>query len=87
MKIGFNLLLWTTHLTTDLLPVLKSLKAAGYDGVEMPIFGGDPAHYRAVKAMLADEGLQSTVVSVVQSPEANPMSSATSPRIGRASTI
>jgi D-psicose/D-tagatose/L-ribulose 3-epimerase len=74
VKIGFNLLLWTTHLTPDLLPVLKSLKSAGYDGVEVPVFGGQPADYRALKAMLDGEGLASTVVGVVQSPAANPMS-------------
>jgi D-psicose/D-tagatose/L-ribulose 3-epimerase len=74
MKVGFNLLLWTTHLTENLRPVLKALKAAGYDGVEVPIFGGDPAYYRGMRAMLDGEGLQSTVVAVVQSPDANPMS-------------
>jgi D-psicose/D-tagatose/L-ribulose 3-epimerase len=74
MKIGFNLLLWTTHLTPDLLPTLRALKAAGYDGVEVPVFQGDPAHYAQVKAMLDGEGLASTVVGIVQDAARNPLS-------------
>jgi D-psicose/D-tagatose/L-ribulose 3-epimerase len=74
VKIGFNLLLWTTHLDASLLPRLRALKALGYDGVEVPIFGGDPAYYRAIKAMLDDEGLASTVVAIVQDEARNPLS-------------
>jgi D-psicose/D-tagatose/L-ribulose 3-epimerase len=74
MKIGFNLLLWTTHLDASLLPTLRALKAAGYDGVEVPVFGGDPAYYRGIKAMLDDEGLASTVVAIVQDEARNPLS-------------
>ena len=76
MPIGFNLLLWTTHLTADLLPVLKALKSAGYDGVEVPIFGGDPAYYGSLKTMLDGEGLRSTVVAIVQDEARNPLSQA-----------
>ncbi len=76
MPIGFNLLLWTTHLTPDLLPTLRALKSAGYDGVEVPIFGGDATHYRAVKDMLDGEGLRSTVVAIVQDEARNPLSAA-----------
>ena len=32
MKFGMNLLLWTGDMTDDILPVLESLKAMGYDG-------------------------------------------------------
>ena len=46
MKIGFNLLLWTGHVEDRHLPHLEALKRAGYDGVEVPAFGGDAAHYR-----------------------------------------
>ena len=38
MKIGFNLLLWTGHVTDENFAVIEKLKAAGYDGVEIPIF-------------------------------------------------
>jgi D-psicose/D-tagatose/L-ribulose 3-epimerase len=46
MKIGFNLLLWTGHVTEENFPVIEKLKAAGYDGVEIPIFDvSNPAHF------------------------------------------
>ena len=73
MPAGFNLLLWTTHLTDDLLDQCAAIKAAGYDGVEVPVFEGDPAHYRGLAQKLDDLGLRRTAVGVVQSPEANPM--------------
>ncbi len=74
MLAGFNLLLWTTHLTDALLPHCEAIKRAGYDGVELPVFEGDPAHYRAMGARLDGIGLRRTAVGIVQRPEANPMS-------------
>ncbi len=74
MKLGFNLLLWTTHVTPDLLPTLQALKAAGYDGVEVPVFQGTPTHYCRIKTMLDDAGLQSTVVAIVPDDARNPLS-------------
>ena len=41
MKVGFNLLLWTSHVTEQHFPLLPKLKKAGYDGVEIPILEGD----------------------------------------------
>src|SRR4051794_34466689 len=73
MKYGFNLLLWTTHVTADQFPLFAKLKAAGYDGVELPIFEGDEAHYKTVRKALDDHGLKCTAVTVV-GPEANPIS-------------
>ena len=40
MKTGMNLLLWTGHVTDEHFPLLGKLKAAGFDGVELPIFEG-----------------------------------------------
>ena len=74
MQAGFNLLLWTTHLTEALLPHCAAVKAAGYDGVEIPVFEGDVAHYRAMGRRLGDLGLRRTAVGIVQSEDANPMS-------------
>jgi D-psicose/D-tagatose/L-ribulose 3-epimerase len=73
MKTGMNLLLWTTHVTAEHFPLLGKLKAAGFDGVEIPVFEGDEAHYRKVKAELDKHGLACTAVTVV-GPEANPIS-------------
>ena len=73
MKLGFNLLLWTTHVTAEQFPLFGQLKAAGYDGVELPIFEGDETHYKTVRQALDDNGLKCTAVTVV-GPEANPIS-------------
>ena len=37
MKIGMNLLLWTTHVTEEHYPQLEKIKSTGFDGVEIPI--------------------------------------------------
>ena len=34
------MLLWTTHVTERHLPLLAGIKAAGYDGIEVPMFEG-----------------------------------------------
>ena len=48
MKTGMNLLLWTTHVTEEHFPLMAKLKKAGFDGVEMPLFEGDAAHYKKI---------------------------------------
>jgi D-psicose/D-tagatose/L-ribulose 3-epimerase len=73
MKTGMNLLLWTTHVTAEHFPLLEKLKKTGYDGVELPLFEGDAAHYQTVRKELDKQGLGCTAVTVV-SPEANPIS-------------
>src|SRR5439155_11110057 len=73
MKIGMNLLLWTTHVTEEHFPLLAKLKKAGYDGVELPLFEGDAAHYRKIGQELKNQGLACTAVTVV-GPENSPIS-------------
>ncbi len=65
MKYGFNLLLWTGHVTDEHLPIFKALKKAGYDGVELPLFEGTPDHYARLGDHLAKLGLGVTTVSVL----------------------
>ncbi len=74
MKIGFNMLLWTTHVTDDDLPLLEAIKKAGYDGVEIPIFEGDPAHFEEIGKTIKDNGLGCTSVTVIPDEEHNPVS-------------
>ncbi len=73
MKYGMNLLLWTGHLTSEHYPVLARLKAAGYDGVEVPVFEGDANHFKAVRKELDNQGLKCTTVTIVNE-AANPIS-------------
>lgn len=63
MKYGMNLLLWTSHVTEEHRPVLEMLKKQGYDGVEIPIFELDVAHYEKVGRWLKDLGLGCTAVT------------------------
>ena len=74
MKVGFNMLLWTTHVTEEHLPLLETLKKAGYDGVEVPIFEGDTAHFEKVGKAIKDNGLACTSVTVIPDEEHNPIS-------------
>ena len=65
MKTGFNLLLWTTHVTAEHLPLFETLKSVGYDGVEIPLFEGTPDHFHMVGQAIRDAGLGCTTVTVL----------------------
>ena len=65
MKYGFNLLLWTGHVTDEHAPVLKTLKRTGYDSVEVPIFEGTIDSYARLGERLARMDLDVTTVSVL----------------------
>ena len=73
MKTGMNLLLWTTHVTEEHFPLFAKLKAAGFDGIELPVFQGEASHYRTLRKGLDDNGLASTTVTVCNK-DANPIS-------------
>jgi D-psicose/D-tagatose/L-ribulose 3-epimerase len=73
MKIGMNLLLWTTHVTEQHFPIIAKLKQAGFDGVEIPIFEGDANHFKKIGQELKNQGLGCTSVTVA-TPDANPIS-------------
>jgi D-psicose/D-tagatose/L-ribulose 3-epimerase len=65
MKAGFNLLLWTTHVGEAHFPLLERLRAAGYDGVEIPLFEGDAAHFARVGRIIRENGLRCTTVAIL----------------------
>ena len=73
MKIGMNLLLWTAKVTEQDNPLLNRLKKIGFDGVEVPVFEGSPAEYKALGKTLSDQGLGATAVTVMDV-NANPIS-------------
>ncbi|HUG62881.1 MAG TPA: sugar phosphate isomerase/epimerase family protein, partial [Methylomirabilota bacterium] len=58
-----------TQVTEEHYPLLARLKAAGYDGVELPIFGGAPEDYARVGQALRDNGLRATAVCVIPDAE------------------
>ncbi len=65
MRFGINLLLWTDDPTREeFLPLYERLARMGYDGLELPIFGGEPERFRKLGARLADLGLARTATAV-----------------------
>src|SRR3954447_22931694 len=75
VKLGFCMLLWTTHVTPDDRALLEDLKATGYDGVEIPVFEGAPDEYERLGTLLDDVGLERTTIAVIPSPDVDPLSS------------
>lgn len=74
MDIGINMLLWTTHVTEEHLPILEELKGLGYDGVEIPIMEGTADHFRKLGGLLDDLGLRRTSSMAFVAPECDPIS-------------
>jgi len=76
MKIGFNMLLWTTNLVEDQFDLLEKIKNVGYDGVEIPIFGGEEkiSHFSNIGNALKDNGLECTSVTVIPDEDRSPIS-------------
>lgn len=73
MKLGMNLLLWTGSMDDSMLPVLEMLKAAGFDGVELPAFAMTPDQAEYWGRRLDDLGLGRTACTV-RGAEDNPIS-------------
>jgi D-psicose/D-tagatose/L-ribulose 3-epimerase len=63
--LGFNLLLWTPFVTEAVFPLFARLKAAGYDGVELPLFDGAPDHDRRVGEAVREAGLRCTGLVII----------------------
>lgn len=74
MKIGFCLLLWTTHVADAHRALIEDIKATGYDGIEVPIFEGEPAHYEKLGRVLDEIGLERTAITVIPTPDKDPLS-------------
>ena len=74
MKFGMNLLLWSGGIDEEHYPLLESLKAMGYDGVEVPMFAYDVDHYAKLGKKLDEIGLERTAVTVRNETD-NPISS------------
>jgi D-psicose/D-tagatose/L-ribulose 3-epimerase len=83
MKIGMNLLLWTGHVTEEHFPLFRQLRAAGFDGVEIPVFDvSDQGHYRTIGRAAHDAGLECTAVALLPDEAHNAISPVASNRQG-----
>jgi len=74
MKTGFDMLLWTTHVTEEHFPMMEKIKQVGYDGVEIPVFGGDVAHFEKLGKVIKDNGLACASVTVIPDEQHSPIS-------------
>src|ERR1039458_8753246 len=65
MKFGVNTFIWTANFDRSNLPLLPAIKAAGFDGVEVPLF--QPAQFAVadIRRGLADNGLECTICSIL----------------------
>jgi D-psicose/D-tagatose/L-ribulose 3-epimerase len=72
VRIGLNLLLWTTHVTEGYERELAFVRECGFDGVEVPLFEGDPDHYARLGRVLDVLGLERTC-SAGLGPEHDPI--------------
>ncbi len=63
MRIGMNMLLWTTDINEQLYPIIEQLKETGYDGVEIPIGDEDEAQYKALGSFCKSIEMQCTCVT------------------------
>ena len=71
MKIGMCMFLWTTNVTREHEQLLRDIKATGFDGVEVPVFEGEPSDYARLGALLDSIGLERTAVSAIGDPAKN----------------
>jgi D-psicose/D-tagatose/L-ribulose 3-epimerase len=74
MKIGFNMFLWTGHVTEEHQPIMAALKKQGYDGVQIPVLEGEISHFKQLKKMLGDLELECSALSIIPEVEMNPIS-------------
>ncbi|MDX8518381.1 sugar phosphate isomerase/epimerase family protein [Mesorhizobium dulcispinae] len=71
MKIGMCMFLWTTSVSKKHEALLGDIKATGFDGVEIPVFAGEPDDYKKLGEMLDRIGLERTAVSAMGDPAMN----------------
>jgi D-psicose/D-tagatose/L-ribulose 3-epimerase len=74
MKLGMNMLLWSTDVSgSEYDETFAMLKDAGFDGVEIPIFDREVDKYAELAARLDDIGLERIAVSA-RGPDDSPIS-------------
>lgn len=72
VKIGMDMRLWGEATGVEQLPVLETLAAQGYQGVEIPVCGQGRSALKLLRVALDDLGLEVTS-SVRLPPQANPL--------------
>jgi D-psicose/D-tagatose/L-ribulose 3-epimerase len=65
MKFGVNLFIWMANFDATQLPLLGRIRAAGFDGVEAPLYRGRDFAVEAMRKGLAETGMECTMCSVM----------------------
>src|SRR4051794_35150151 len=65
MKFGVNTFLWTDHFGRGQIPLLSKIEDAGFDGLEIPLFGPKDYQDAEVKQALLKSPLERTLCSVI----------------------
>jgi D-psicose/D-tagatose/L-ribulose 3-epimerase len=73
VKLAINLLVLGSEITLDHRRQLETIKACGFDAVEVPVFTGATARYAELGRLLADIGL-AVGAAAIATVEANPVS-------------
>ncbi len=74
VKIGMCMFLWTTKVGPEHEALLADIRKTGFDGVEIPVFEGQPSDYAALGRRLDALGLARTAVSAIGDPALDLMS-------------
>lgn len=67
MKFGANTFIWADHFDAEQFPILETVKRAGFDGIELPLFAPDRAASGKTRRAVEQHGLECTVCSVLPS--------------------
>ncbi|MBK9171025.1 MAG: sugar phosphate isomerase/epimerase [Bryobacterales bacterium] len=65
MKFGVNTFIWTASFDRSNLGLLPSIREAGFDGVEVPLFRPAEFDTEGIRQGLAEHGLECTVCSIL----------------------
>ena len=65
MRLAVNTLLWAVDFTPADLPLMRTLKAHGFEGVEIPIFDPHTFERAVIRKGLDDVGLECIVCTVI----------------------
>lgn len=74
VKIGMCMFLWTTKVGPEHEALLADIRKTGFDGVEIPVFEGQPSDYAALGRRLDALCLARTAVSAIGDPALDLMS-------------
>jgi D-psicose/D-tagatose/L-ribulose 3-epimerase len=65
VKFGANTFIWADRFGAEQFPLLETIKRAGFDGIELPLFEPDRTHNTETRRVIEKHGLECTVCSVL----------------------